>query len=335
MKNPLEKIYNFDNFRFDGNKFALYYDNRLIKNIGEKPLRVLAVLLENKDNLTSYEEIIKQVWADNPLGVNSVHIAQYISKLRKIFAEFARDKQYIETVKGRGYSFIGGGVTIRESEVLSKVERETPEYEYEKSKYVSTTIENLPETTRGKFSNDENNIPRIFPRSALVFVALIPFCLVLILSWIWFSENDEQIIKRVVEDSQKYESMVLYNAPASVKDEHFSRYWLTNDEFESEFDVKKVRGGVERLIREGKYYGSETKAEQFEIQSVEINNKQNFATVKTLEKWFIAEYKNDGTLLRNKTVGPYFVTYFLKKRDGNWLIEKSTTARAKQTPAQQ
>ncbi len=30
---------------------------------------------------------------------------------------------------------------------------------------------------------------------------------------------------------------------------------------------------------------------------------------------------------RNKTVGPYFVSYILRKVDGNWLIEKSTTAR--------
>jgi hypothetical protein len=129
--------------------------------------------------------------------------------------------------------------------------------------------------------------------------------------------------------------MVLYRAPASVEVKHLTKYWLTGSEFDSDLDVKKIRDGVERLLREGKYYGSETKAEQFEIQSVEINNEKNFAIVKTLEKWFIAEYNNDGTLLRNKTIGPYFVTYSLQKRDGEWLIEKSSTARAKPTPAQQ
>lgn len=316
MKNPQEKIYNFDNFRFDARKFALYYDERMIKNIGEKPLRVLAVLLENENNLTSYEEIIEQVWRDNPLGVNSVHIAQYISKLRKVFAEFAPEKQYIETVKGRGYSFIGDAVAPNENRITSDLEYEPSEY--------------LPVPDKAEDDSNDDSVPApVFPKTRLVFATLIPLCLIFILGWIWFSENDEQNIKRVVEESQKYESMVLYSAPANVKDEQLSRYWLTGDEFESELDVKKIRAGVERLIREGKYYGNETKSEQFEIQSVEINDERNFATVKTLEKWFIAEYLNDGTLFRNKTVGPYFVNYSLQKRDGKWLIEKSTTARAK------
>lgn len=315
MKSPQEKIYNFDNFRFDARKFAIYYDDRLIKNIGEKPLRVLSVLLENENNLTSYEEIIEKVWQDNPLGVNSVHIAQYISKLRKVFAEFAPDKQYIETVKGRGYSFVADS-GADENEI-------SPDLEYEPSEYLPA-----PDKAEGDLNGDSVP-PPVFPKTGLVFATLIPLCLIFILGWIWFSESDKQNIKRVVEESQKYESMVLYNAPVSVKDEQLSQYWLIGNEFESELDVNKIRAGVERLIREEKYYGNETKCERFEIQSVEINDEEDFATVKTLEKWFIAEYLNDGTLFRNKTVGPYFVNYSLRKKDGRWLIEKSTTARAK------
>lgn len=52
------------------------------------------------------------------------------------------------------------------------------------------------------------------------------------------------------------------------------------------------------------------------------------AVVKTLEKWFIAVYGGDGKLIRNRTVGPYFVSYILRKIDGQWLIEKSNTGRA-------
>ena len=81
------------------------------------------------------------------------------------------------------------------------------------------------------------------------------------------------------------------------------------------------------MREDGRRYGDETKCEQFEFQSVEINRDENFAVVKTLEKWFIAVYFNDGTLQKNKYVGPYFVSYVLRKIDGQWLIEKSTTAR--------
>jgi hypothetical protein len=31
--------------------------------------------------------------------------------------------------------------------------------------------------------------------------------------------------------------------------------------------------------------------------------------------------------MKNKTVGPYFVSYIVVKQDGKWLIEKSNTAR--------
>jgi hypothetical protein len=46
-----------------------------------------------------------------------------------------------------------------------------------------------------------------------------------------------------------------------------------------------------------------------------------------LEKWFVAVYQADGTLQRNRTIGPYFVSYILRKIDGRWLIEKSNTGR--------
>lgn len=318
MKNPQDKIYSFDKFRFDANKFALYHNDRMIKNVGEKPLRVLAVLLENTEKLTAHDEIIRQVWQDNPLGITPVHIAQYISKLRKVFAEFAPEKEYIETVKGRGYLFVGD-VSLKENDVL-------PPLQYEPSEYLPV----LPENE--KDSGEEIVAPRFLPKTALVFAALIAVCLAGFLAWSWFSETDEQEIKRIVEDSQKYESMVLYNAPGKVEAEHLNRYWLTGGEFDSELDIKKIRTGIERLMREGKYYGNETKPEQFEIQAIEINDARDFATVKTLEKWFIAEYLNEGTLHKNKTVGPYFVNYSLQKKDGRWLIEKSNTARAKPAP---
>lgn len=82
------------------------------------------------------------------------------------------------------------------------------------------------------------------------------------------------------------------------------------------------------MLEKGLYYGNETKCEQFEFQSVEIDAKGEMAIVRTLEKWFIAVYKNDGGLDKNKYVGPYFVSYVLRKIDGRWLVEKSNTARA-------
>ncbi len=143
----------------------------------------------------------------------------------------------------------------------------------------------------------------------------------------YVSVSDEEQIKRVVEDSQKYESLVLYKNPASFEEEQLDGYWTAELDVSSNADRNRIREAVKKLADESRRYGDETKCEQFEFQSVEINADKNFAVVRTLEKWFIAAYFEDGTLQKNKYVGPYFVSYLVRKIDGRWLIEKSNTAR--------
>ncbi len=146
------------------------------------------------------------------------------------------------------------------------------------------------------------------------------------------SASDEEQIKKAVENSQKYESLTLYENPASFKEEQLDRFWTAALDVKSNADRIRIREAVQKLNADGRHYGDETKCEQFEFQTIEINQDKNFAVVKTLEKWFIAVYFNDGTLQKNKTVGPYFVSYILRKIDGNWLIEKSSTARVNRPP---
>jgi len=185
----------------------------------------------------------------------------------------------------------------------------------------------------GRRAGDEKAFAPSFFQTRLYLSVLFSIFLLFLLAHFWFSPNDEQKIKRVVEESQKFESLVLYANPQSFEDARLAAYWLPETDFNADFDIKKIRAGVQRLKDEGKYYGKESKCEQFEFQSIEINETNDFAVVKTLEKWFVAEYQKDGTLLKNKTVGPYFVIYTVRKIDGQWLVEKSNTARAKPTPA--
>ena len=187
------------------------------------------------------------------------------------------------------------------------------------------------QTEKTSADDDVSHNPPI-SRKSVLFIIVSIVCLLLFLAWLWFPQNDENQIRQVIEDSQKFESLVLYRNPQIVTDSHFKNYWLPETGFKTELDITRIRAGIRRLVNEGKYYGHESKCEQFEFQSVEINEAKDFAVVRTLEKWFIAEYFTDGTLHKNKTVGPYFVTYTLQKADGQWLIEKSNTARAKPTP---
>ncbi len=305
MKN-LSRIYFFDDFQFDAERLALYHKENLVKVGDRKTMQVLAVLLQNPKKLTAHDEIIEQVWQDNPHGVTSAHIGQYISKLRKIFAEFASEKSYVETVKGRGYLFI--------ADVFQKE---------------TTTNQSIETRTFSESMPDEKaDSARVFPKFALGAAALILISLAAFGAWTWVSEGgDEEKIRQVVKESQIYESLVLYKNPTAFQEEHFDKYWTTEFAAESNYDRRRIRDSVKKLIEEGKHYGDETKNEVFEFQSIEIDRKNEMAVVKTLEKWFIAVYFSDGTLQRNKTVGPYFVSYIVRKVNGRWLIEKSTTAR--------
>lgn len=179
------------------------------------------------------------------------------------------------------------------------------------------------------FVDDETNVttpkkdnPRRFIKPAHIFAALFAVIFILLAAGNWrATTDDEKEIMRVVEDSQKFESLVLYENPADFDEAQLTKYWMPDTDFNADFDIREVRKGVQRLLDEGRYYGKETKLEWFEFQNVEINKSKEYAVVKTLEKWFIVEYRKDGTLLKTKNVGPYFVSYILQRVDGRWLIE--------------
>ncbi len=316
--NTISRIYTFDDFQFDADRFALYHKGVMLKNGDKKTMQVLAVLLLNPNKLTVHDEIIERVWRDNPHGVTSGHIGQYISRLRKIFAEFAPDQNFVQTVKGRGYSFVGDVSTI-EPPILPNLENELSESKFDFSEIGENSAE--PQTVFRK-----NVIyDFIFPRYALVFIGLISIFSLAFAGWFWVAENDDKEIRRIVKESQMHETLILYKNPASFTEESMDKYWTAD--INANYDRQRIRESVKKLNDEGRRYGGETKCEQFEFQSVEINQDKNLAVVKTLEKWFIAVYFNDGTLQKNRYIGPYFVSYILRKADGKWLIEKSNTAR--------
>lgn len=309
--NNLSKIYTFDDFKFDTSKYALYHQNSLVKNVDKKTLQLLAVLLNNPQKLTTHEEIIEQVWQDNPLGITSNHIGQYIKRLRKVFAEYSPENKYIETFKGRGYSFT--------AEISSF---ETSESEQNDTNETVNNTEIIQHSEKTKSATTFLNLKIILIFAVPVFVLIAGF-------WGWnkFVEDEEENIRKIVKESQLYESLVLYKNPAAFTEIDLDKYWTSELNVNSNYDRQRIRDSVKKMVAEGRKYGNETKCEQFEFQSVEINEDKNFAVVKTLEKWFIAIYSTDGVLQKNKHVGPYFVSYTVRKVNGQWLIEKSNTGR--------
>lgn len=303
-ESPVERIV-FKGFEFDPEGPALYFAGNLVK-VEKKALEVLAVLLRTPNKVVRTQEIVDEVWRDSPYGITPMHVSQTIRKLRKAFAGIDAETVFIETVKGSGYIF------------LPAIERRSEEYAGRNVRIEAA-------------ANVGSDSPRRSRKLHIaVSVGILLLALLFVGAWVFFPSRsvDEAEVRRIIEESQRFESLVLYRDPSSFQETDLDKYWTAEVDSGSNYDRQVIRTGVRNLIDKGLRYGPESKNEQFEFQSVEVNVNGDMAVVRTLERWFIAEYRNDGTLARNKTVGPYFVSYVLRKIDGRWLIERSTTARA-------
>jgi DNA-binding winged helix-turn-helix (wHTH) protein len=72
-----------------------------------QPFRVLTALLARPGELTTREQLKREVWTDSTFvdfdhGLNAV-----MNKLRRALGDVADNPRYIETQSGRGYRFIG------------------------------------------------------------------------------------------------------------------------------------------------------------------------------------------------------------------------------------
>src|SRR6185503_15336491 len=94
-------------FRVDPAERILFKGNREVP-LTPKVFDTLLVLLENSNHVLTKKELMRQVWPDSFVEENN--LAQNISILRKALGEGKRSKegeQYIQTVPGRGYRFVG------------------------------------------------------------------------------------------------------------------------------------------------------------------------------------------------------------------------------------
>jgi predicted ATPase/DNA-binding winged helix-turn-helix (wHTH) protein len=104
MIEAAEKTFSFADFELDTPK------RRLLKNgqpvtLNPKALDLLAVLVKRSGQVVSKEELLETVWENQFVEENNLTV--HISALRKIFSEKKREPQFIVTVPGKGYKFIG------------------------------------------------------------------------------------------------------------------------------------------------------------------------------------------------------------------------------------
>jgi TolB-like protein/DNA-binding winged helix-turn-helix (wHTH) protein/Flp pilus assembly protein TadD len=98
------KLYEFGPYRLDAQKRLLQRDGETIP-VTPKALEILVVLVDRCGEVVSKDELMESVWPDS--YVEESNLTQNVFLLRKALGESAQDRNYIVTVPGKGYRFVG------------------------------------------------------------------------------------------------------------------------------------------------------------------------------------------------------------------------------------
>lgn len=71
------------------------------------PFRMLIALLERPGELVTKEELARQLWGQQTLGDTDKSLYVMAGKLRQVLGDNASEPRFIQTISGRGYTFIG------------------------------------------------------------------------------------------------------------------------------------------------------------------------------------------------------------------------------------
>ena len=104
MLEEKQLIYEFDNFRLDVRNRELLHDGRVVA-LPAKAFEMLVVLIENRGRLIEKEELFQRVWPDQI--VEESNLTVQVSAIRRALGDRKENPQYILTVTGKGYRFVG------------------------------------------------------------------------------------------------------------------------------------------------------------------------------------------------------------------------------------
>ena len=93
------------NFKLDLVDERLWRDDEAIE-ISNKAFQLLRLLVSNPDRLLTKDHILDAVWGD--VCVSEGLIKEYVHDLRQALDDDPKRPRFIETVRGRGYRFLGG-----------------------------------------------------------------------------------------------------------------------------------------------------------------------------------------------------------------------------------
>ncbi|MEO6119581.1 MAG: winged helix-turn-helix domain-containing protein, partial [Terriglobales bacterium] len=102
---PLSRVLGFGVYELDLHAGELRKHGIKLK-LQQKPLALLAVLLEQAGEVVSREELRQRLWPEDTFGDFDHSMSIAVHKVRLALHDTADNPRFIETLSGRGYRFI-------------------------------------------------------------------------------------------------------------------------------------------------------------------------------------------------------------------------------------
>jgi len=94
-----------EDFEVDLQAFELRHAGRVLK-LERIPLQVLVILIEQKGQLVTREEIAEKIWGKDVFLDTDNSINSAVRKIRQVLKDDPQEPRFVQTLTGRGYRFI-------------------------------------------------------------------------------------------------------------------------------------------------------------------------------------------------------------------------------------
>ena len=170
-----ESIRFAEDFEVDVRAFELRNAGRVLK-LERLPLQVLLILIEQKGQLVTREEIAERVWGKNVFldTDNSINVA--VRKIRQVLKDDPQQPRFVETLPGRGYRFIAPVSEEEQNTSTPNRPEEAP----------GTDVHARPAPIRGDANGDagSTSVTGRLNRLSLFVIAVIACCAIALAAWI-------------------------------------------------------------------------------------------------------------------------------------------------------
>jgi DNA-binding winged helix-turn-helix (wHTH) protein len=226
-------LYTFGPFKLDPAERQLWKDSQQL-DLAPREFDTLCYLVNNHGRLTQKDQLMSAIWPDSFVEESNLNLI--ISNLRKALGDNATNPTFIETVRKQGFRFIAA------VEVLEKVGVETGTSPAVSNGFRNGNESSLPSELSPIESRRKQSVFHRYPRTLIgvtVGILVLATTLFIIIERKHAqpltgseisSPFDESEIRRVVKESQMYETLTVYTDPTAFDPRRLSDYWVSEDQ---------------------------------------------------------------------------------------------------------